>query len=235
MTEKSSDTENPLYLRSRYPKLAKPESDGTFCYHVQRRLSCHISQLCVVLKISPTLATLIDLLFGLSAAISISLQHYFLGAFFIHLFGIWSCVDGEIARLSGQTSKMGDFYDTMVDRMTELVVLVSLVASLLGEVGANLLNLIFIFYLGGIFLLTVSSEKYRSSFQDNYPKQQVESFFCWISAGSDIRLLYFTIALVVHQLTSAIQIFIWLLGFVSLFMYLNYFFRMWKIRHLIQS
>ncbi len=224
-----------IKLRSQYPKLAKPKSDGAYCYAVQRRLSLYVSRWCVLWNISPNQATFIDFLFAVGASIAIYAQDYILGALLIQVFGIWSCVDGEVARLSAQASQKGDFYDTMVDRVTEFILLAALFVSLPEEQLTSSLTLNFLLYQGGIFLLTVSSEKYRSSFQSNYPKKDVERYFCWISAGSDNRLLYFSIVIVMYQLTSSPQLLNWFLGLMSLAMILNYGFRMWKIGQLSQK
>ena len=53
--------------RWQYPALAKPDADGAFCYHIQRRISAWIS-VRLARYISPNAATGLDLIFGVSAA-----------------------------------------------------------------------------------------------------------------------------------------------------------------------
>jgi len=115
---------------TKYPKLAKKASDGTYCYLVQRRLSAYITGFCVRRGISANAATRIDFILALLAALFLYLGYSITAVVFIQLFGIWSCVDGEIARLTKSTSRLGDFYDTMVDRTAEFLIVGALMLSM---------------------------------------------------------------------------------------------------------
>lgn len=223
------------FQKWQYPALAKPDSDGIYCYFIQRRISCYISKFCANLGISPNQATLIDLLFAGLAAFCIYFQFFILGVLFTQLFGFWSCVDGEIARYTGKTSKLGDYYDTMVDRVAELIITVAFFLGLKENLKTDLTELVFFLYLGAIFLITVSSEKYRSSYQRNYPKKQVELFFCWITAGSDIRFLYLSAGMIGWAVTGEIGLVNLLIGTLTLLLFLNFLYRMVVIYRLSQS
>ena len=115
--------------RWRYPRLAKPESDGPFCYHVQRRISGWIS-VRLARTITPNAATGLDLIFGIAAAMLVLLDYWFVSAMLIQVFGIFSCVDGEIARIRDRSSGIGDFLDTLTDRVTELLLVAAIAFSL---------------------------------------------------------------------------------------------------------
>ena len=106
--------------RWKYPALAKPDSDGIYCYQIQRRISIQCSHR-LAPYLSPNAATGLDLIFGVAAAGLVLLDHWLLGVLFIQVFGVFSCVDGEIARIQDRTSKMGDFLDTLTDRVFDLV------------------------------------------------------------------------------------------------------------------
>ena len=108
------------YNRWNYPTLAKPDSDGTYCYVVQRRISSWASHR-LASHISPNTATGLDLLFGILAALLVLLDQWLLSVVFIQLFGIFSCIDGEIARIQGRETRFGDFLDTMTDRSVEFL------------------------------------------------------------------------------------------------------------------
>ena len=218
-----------------YPDLAKPESDGVYCYHIQRRISCVISRYCHAKGMSPNTATLIDACFAVFAAIALYFQHYILAVLFIQLFGIWSCVDGELARLSGKTSPLGDFYDTMVDRASELIIVVSILFAFENVLSTPLWEPLLFAYIGAIFLITNSSEKYRSTYHSNYPKRRVEPLFSWLCAGSDIRLLHLSIAIVWFAVTGMAAILFWLIVLMTVTLYINFLFRLWKVFQLDQS
>lgn len=216
----------------RFPRLAKNESDGVFCYYVQRRLSCHITRLCHSVGMHPNVATAVDLLFAVAAAAALYLQFYFAAVLFIQLFSLWSCVDGELARLSGKSSLLGDYYDTMVDRVAEFLITGSLFLALRGSPAIDLAEGLLLAYMGAAFLITNSSEKFRSTFQRNYPKLKVEGLFTWICAGSDVRLLYLSVGILLIPLTGNSTFLCWILWFLTLSLYLNFLFRLWKVRQL---
>ena len=210
--------------RWKYPTLAKPESDGAYCYHVQRRISVWFS-VRLARYFGPNVATGLDLIFGVSAAVLVLLDYWLLGVVLIQVFEIFSCVDGEIARIQGRSSKIGDFLDTLTDRVTELL-LVGAIALSLGERvdPASALAAGFAL-LGGVFLLTTSSEKFRSTYQIPYPKRRLERFFGLFCGGSDSRLLMLSIGLVVTELTGYGPFLLWLLWALAAAAYANFLVR----------
>lgn len=220
------------WAQSAYPNLAKPSSDGIYCYYFQRRLSCYVSYASVKLGISPNQSTWIDLLFALMAAVCLANDYPIAAVILIQLFGIWSCVDGEVARLTGKTSKVGDFFDTMVDRVAEFGFVSGLLFLLLSGDHEESTLLYFFAYMGAVFLITVSSEKYRSSAHENYPKKEIEPLFSWFCAGSDMRFLYLSLTIIAMVLTDDAGVVLVAIGVLSGTLYTNFLFRLWKIYRL---
>lgn len=214
---------------TKYPNLAKRESDGIYCYLVQRRISCYITRFCVQAGVTANMATLIDFFHAVAGALFIYFGFPIIGVLFIQLFGLWSCVDGEIARLTKSGSKLGDFYDTMVDRGAELLFTSALLLSVQKGAPDLTLGVWFFAYIGAVFMITNSSEKYRSAYKQNYPKKSIESLFCWICAGSDIRFLYISIVLLVYAFSGSAGIVKWLIISLTCALYLNLIFRLWRI------
>ena len=230
--EKQSET-NSL-INSKYPQLAKKSSDGTYSYLVQRRVSAYITRFCVRRGISASSATFIDLVFAIIASLFLYMGYFIAGVVFIQIFGIWSCVDGEIARLTKTTSRLGDYYDTMVDRIAEFLIVGTLMLSMYRVVPDISWGTIFFAYIGLVFLITASSEKYRSVFHENYPKNRVEPFFSWLCAGSDTRLLYLSLSIIAYAISGYAEIIQWLMIIQSILLGFNFLFRLWKIPKLIQ-
>ena len=172
----------------RYPELAKPGSDGPFCFFVQRRVSILFSR-ALARSMSANAATGLDLAMGLAAAGLFLTDHWLAAVAMIHAFGVFSCVDGEIARLRGEVSQLGDFLDTMTDRVTEAALVLAITVSVDRLLGGPWVWPVGSALLCGAWLLTVSSEKFRSSYQRGYPKRRLEPLFAWLSAGSDVRRL----------------------------------------------
>lgn len=221
--------DNGLQLQVAYPKLAKKASDGMYCYVVQRRISLYISLFCVRRGISANMATGIDMLFAILAAWSLSQGHYVLGVILIQIFGLWSCVDGEVARLSTSPSKLGDFYDTMTDRSAEFLIFAGVFYSMPSNVVSPSWGTLFFLYIGMVFLITASSEKFRSVYHKNYPKSEHERVFSWLCAGSDTRFLYLCIAILLYAFTGNASIIEWLIIALSFLLGINFIFRLWKI------
>ncbi len=178
-------------------------------------------------------ATGVDLIFGVAAAVLVLFDHWLWGVVMIQLFGIFSCVDGEIARIQGCSSRIGDFLDTLTDRGTEMLLVGAITFSLRDRVGdsASVLTAGFAL-LGGVFMLTTSSEKFRSAWQKGYPKRRLEKLFGLICAGSDSRLLLLSIGLVVSDLIGNGSFLLWLLWALAAAAYVNFLVRIGLIyRH----
>jgi len=178
-------------------------------------------------------ATGVDLIFGVAAAVLVLFDHWLWGVVMIQLFGIFSCVDGEIARIQGCSSRIGDFLDTLTDRGTEMLLVGAIAFSLGDRVGdsASVLTAGFAL-LGGVFMLTTSSEKFRSAWQKGYPKRRLEKLFGLICAGSDSRLLLLSIGLVVSDLIGNGSFLLWLLWALAAAAYVNFLVRIGLIyRH----
>jgi phosphatidylglycerophosphate synthase len=107
------------------------------------------------------------------------LDQWLLGVLLIQVFGIFSCIDGEIARIQSRTSRIGDFMDTMTDRVTELALIGACAWSLGERVDPASEFTAGFALLGGVFLLTISSEKFRSA----HPISK-QSFWCRCSRWS---------------------------------------------------
>jgi phosphatidylglycerophosphate synthase len=212
-----------------YPNLAKKASDGKYCYIVQRRISLYISLFCVRKGISANAATGIDMLFAILAAWSLSQGYYLAGVILIQIFGLLSCVDGEIARLIKSPSRLGDFYDTMTDRLAEVLIFAGVLYSMPSDGAGNPWGTLFFCYIAMVLLITASSEKFRSVYHKNYPKSQYEALFSWLCAGSDTRFLYLSAAILFYTFTGYAMVIEWLVIAMSFLLAINFAFRMWKI------
>ncbi len=210
--------------RWQYPTLAKPESDGFYCYHIQRRISAWFS-VRLAGRMEANAATGLDLIFGVAAATLVLLDHWLWGVVMIQLFGIFSCVDGEIARIQGRSSRIGDFLDTLTDRVVELLLVGAIAFSLRDRMEDPAALTAGFALLGGVFMLTTSSEKFRSAWQMGYPKRRLEKLFSLFCAASDTRLLMLSIGLAVSDLTGDGLFLLWLLWALAAAAYVNFLVR----------
>ena len=79
--------------------------------------------------------------------------------------------------------------------------------------------------LGGVFVLTISSEKFRSAWQMAYPKRRIERLFGPFCASSESRLLMLSIGLIVSELTGDASFLLWLLWALAAASYVNFLVR----------
>ncbi|MFH2006993.1 MAG: CDP-alcohol phosphatidyltransferase family protein [bacterium] len=112
--------------------------DGPVAYYLARPLSAPVSRLLLWLGISPNAITVAGLLVGLASGVSAGLGGYraVLAATLLFALGlVLDCVDGEMARISLSTSRVGQWLDTIVDDLSVVSLTVGLGVGLWRETG----------------------------------------------------------------------------------------------------
>jgi phosphatidylglycerophosphate synthase len=208
------------------PALSK-SSDGPVSLLINRRVSRLFSGPLAAAGVSPNAATLMALAIGLASAAAYAGRWWWLGGVLLQFSSIFSGVDGEIARRTGKGSRYGDFLDTMVDRAAEYLAFLALspyASAAWGEWAwaAGLLA------LGGTFLLTSASEKYRSAMHENYPKRQLEPLFAYLASGRDVRIFYLALASIAA--TWSPDVLFWSLVAIAALMHVNFLWRVLLLR-----
>jgi phosphatidylinositol phosphate synthase len=82
----------------------------------------------VARRVHPNLLTTVGVLITLSSAAAFSDHHVRTAGFLTLLGGLFDILDGRVARLSGLGSKFGAFYDSTLDRISEIVVYLGLLS-----------------------------------------------------------------------------------------------------------
>ncbi len=77
--------------------------------------------------------------------------------------------------------------------------------------------------LGGTFVLTSTSEKYRSVMGRNYPKREIDGALAYVASGRDVRL--FVIAVVSVLATIDADILFWALVTLAAAIHLTFLYR----------
>jgi CDP-diacylglycerol--glycerol-3-phosphate 3-phosphatidyltransferase len=73
-------------------------------------------------RIHPNILTTLGFLATCSGALAFTWHHVRTAGFFVLLGGLFDILDGRVARLSGLGSKFGAFYDSTLDRISEIAV-----------------------------------------------------------------------------------------------------------------
>ncbi|MGB9894118.1 MAG: CDP-alcohol phosphatidyltransferase family protein, partial [Candidatus Saccharicenans sp.] len=136
-------------------QTARKPQDGFIARHFNRRISLFFTRYLAPLKISPTFLSILNFLIGLSAAVLCGLgknYFYFLaGAFLFEFSSIFDGCDGEVARLTYQTSEKGGLADVIFDALTYILFFSALAVGLY----RSRQNIIFLWLLG-LFLGSIS-------------------------------------------------------------------------------
>ena len=77
-------------------------------------------------RVSPNLLTTIGFVVTTTAAFFFHLGQIRMGGFLVLMGGIFDLLDGRVARETGRTSRTGAFYDSTLDRFSEMMVFVGL-------------------------------------------------------------------------------------------------------------
>ena len=79
-------------------------------------------------RVHPNVLTTLGFLVTLAAAVAFFLESVRMGGFLVLLAGVFDVLDGKVARETGLASKFGSFYDSTLDRISELVIYASLIS-----------------------------------------------------------------------------------------------------------
>ena len=119
------------YSAKDYGKVYKDSSanEGILNILIFRRISIYVVKICVYLRVTPNMLTYVGLALNILAAIL-----FFTAVYKLQLIGlipflvakVLDCADGQLARLTKQTSKFGAFIDPFIDRISDILILASL-------------------------------------------------------------------------------------------------------------
>ncbi len=138
-------------------KQLRKSTDGIVSRHINRRLSTRITSLLVRLRNppSPDTVSIVSALVTTLGGLFLAIGPMWLGAILVQLGSILDGVDGEIARALNKQSRGGALFDTMLDRLADIAVIIGLsIAALLEGTAPILLLTTSLLALSGDLLVT---------------------------------------------------------------------------------
>ena len=156
-------------------------TDGPISRHLNRRLSLPLSWGIVRrgLPISPDLMSALSFSVGLGGAVLFALGLSLSGGLLAQLSSILDGCDGEIARLTGRSSKRGAILDSILDRLADGLLILGMTLFSL-RAGISHWPVVFGFLaLIGSYSISYSSAIARAMGERDYPR---------VLAGRDMRL-----------------------------------------------
>jgi CDP-diacylglycerol---glycerol-3-phosphate 3-phosphatidyltransferase len=86
-----------------------------------------IIRVCVALRIHPNVLTLIGVCINLAAAWALALGRFVLAGIIMVAANLFDFIDGKVAHESGTASEFGGFWDSVMDRFSDLALFLGLV------------------------------------------------------------------------------------------------------------
>ena len=153
-------------------RLSKPEEDGYVSYYINRRFSIPISKYLVNTSLTPNMLTIISFLFSTIGAILFLPGKSFLtiiAGTIVQLSSIVDGCDGEVARLKLRVSPFGGWFDTILDRYADTVIVVGIVYGYFLNHQVIYVWLLGIFALLGFILISLSRKEYQIRYKKDPP------------------------------------------------------------------
>ena len=191
----------------------KKNTDGPVSRILNRPISIKISELLLKTKITPNQISLISFIIGLFGALFFYFGDYvFLvfGGILVQMSSIIDGCDGEVARLKLVESKYGGWFDAVLDRYADAIIIFGMIH------GHWILhNDIIIWTIGfmalmGSFINSYTADKYDAIFRKEINKIN------GIRMGRDIRLFIIFIGALSNQILITLAIIAIISNFVSI-------------------
>ncbi len=103
-------------------------------------------------RLKPDTLTLIGLALNGVAAAAIATRHFLWAGFLVLFSGLFDLLDGAIARLTNQTTSFGALLDSVVDRFSEAVLFLGLLALYVREPSELEIVLVFLVLIGSFLI-----------------------------------------------------------------------------------
>ena len=147
--------------------------------YAYRPISVPVAQLLARTKITPNQVTYASAGLSFGGGLAFGLRSYRLGAALTMLGSLTDCVDGDLARISGKTSKAGSYLDHVFDRWTDAALIIGLTFSDLDD------------------LATIGFAALVGTFMTSYTRTKAQALGtdCQVGVGSrDTRMLILVVA-----------------------------------------
>jgi CDP-diacylglycerol--glycerol-3-phosphate 3-phosphatidyltransferase len=102
------------------------------------------------LRINPNILTFIGVLISFWAAFEFGYGDFFKGGLVIILAGLFDMLDGEVARVTRSVTEFGAFYDSVIDRYSDIIILQGLMVYYAREQMLGYVVLVGVVFMGAV-------------------------------------------------------------------------------------
>jgi CDP-L-myo-inositol myo-inositolphosphotransferase len=167
-------------------KSLKKPTDGPISRYINRQVSIRISKLLVRTKLTPNQISFISFLMCFISAGLIAQSGYLflaIGAILAQFTSIIDGCDGEVARLKFQTTEFGAWFDAVLDRYGDAIILFGLISHLYIDKPNFIILLVGFLAIMGTFMNSYTADKYDGIMQKRIGKKGH-----YFRIGRDVRL-----------------------------------------------
>lgn len=180
-----------------------------------RHYMLHVGQWLSRLGMTANMATVIGFVLNAGVALVIALGYPLAGGILLLLASAFDMVDGAIARATGSVSKFGGFFDSTVDRYSEIVVYIGLLVWLNDSRSDN---------IGSVLILVAAT----GALMISYARARAEAIGYGASVGllaRPERVVLLAVCLIINQPLWAL----WILAVATHFTAVWRMFHVWKL------
>ena len=195
-----------------FEKLKK-NTDGPISRILNRPISIKISELLLKTNITPNQISLISFIIGLFGALFFYFGDYvflFFGGILLHLSSIIDGCDGEVARLKLVETKYGGWFDAVLDRYADAIIIFGMIHGHWILHNDIIIWIIGFMALMGSFINSYTADKYDAIFRKEINKIN------GIRMGRDIRLFIIFIGALSNQILITLAVLAIISNFVSI-------------------
>src|SRR5690242_12190350 len=168
---------------------------------------------CVALRIHPNILTFVGVLINVAAAFELARGHFVRGGVIMVVANIFDFIDGKVAVLLGAVSKFGGFWDSVIDRFSDI---------------ALFIGLIYLYsHLGRTDYVMVASLAMMFSIMTSYARARAESLIAKCKVGfmeRPERIVLFMIGAFTNRMAAVL----WVILVLSIFTVVDRIYYTWR-------
>jgi len=164
-------------------------------------------------RINPNLLTFTGVLISLWAAWKFGHGDFFQGGLVVLLAGLFDMLDGEVARVGRSETRFGAFYDSVIDRYSDIIILQGLMVYYAREQMLGYVVLVGVVFMGAVLT--------------SYARARAESLITTCKVGFMERPERIVL-LIIGGLTDRMEAVLWILALLGNWTVINRIYYTWK-------
>ena len=164
-------------------------------------------------KINPNILTFTGVLISFWAAFEFGYGNLFRGGLVIILAGLFDMLDGEVARVSRTETRFGAFYDSVIDRYSDVIILEGLMVYYARKQMLDYVVLVGVVFMGAVLT--------------SYARARAESLIASCKVGFMERPERIVL-LIIGGLANRMEAVLWILAVLGNWTVINRIYYTWK-------